>query len=612
MDGWVVIGVKGDTKQLKKDLNNSEKLLQKYEQEAEKLTQKKIKIEFEIEGKGKELDRKIQEIQERAEIKKIGLGRMTGDDLQKREKIDAMAQVQINELTKKYNEYLDQANDSIQNIDSALEQNLQNQYMITSEVAELNKKVDESKAGFLDIDKTVRKVGGGIGKVVKKVGMWALAMFGIRSAYTGIRSLISQVSQYNEQIKTDMDYMRYAVAVAFTPVVKYLVKLFYSILINVRNIIQSLTGFNIFAKSGAKGFKEANKQAKELKKQLMGFDEVNVLSDTSDNATKGPQLNLAQDNDVMVKGISGALDKVIEIFNTAFEKIKNNVEKVLRSIGFSDLLIGSVRQMMYGVQNVVEGVLKAVSGAIDLVIGLVTGNTDMAKEAFVRLIEGIGQILWGLVNHWVGMVTTMYSIIHDTFVRPVMILMGSMYDAIVEIFGKIGVFFVNTFTTAWTKIKKLFSTGGQIFVGIKDGIVNVFKTIVNGLISGINTAIQTPFNKINELLNAIRSASILGVKPFSKMWNKNPISVPKIPKLKTGAILNLPGTGVPIASTGESGREGILPLTDAQAMSELGYEIGKHVIINNMIDNYIDSRRINRVLAQSRDADSYANNGGVA
>lgn len=35
-----------------------------------------------------------------------------------------------------------------------------------------------------------------------------------------------------------------------------------------------------------------------------------------------------------------------------------------------------------------------------------------------------------------------------------------------------------------------------------------------------------------------------------------------------------------MALAGESGREAILPLTDSQAMSELGYEIGRNVVVN--------------------------------
>lgn len=55
--------------------------------------------------------------------------------------------------------------------------------------------------------------------------------------------------------------------------------------------------------------------------------------------------------------------------------------------------------------------------------------------------------------------------------------------------------------------------------------------------------------------------------------------------LATGGIVNLPGHGVPI-NTGEAGREGVIPLTDPHAMSQLGKEIGKWV--NIAIDNRME------------------------
>ena len=39
------------------------------------------------------------------------------------------------------------------------------------------------------------------------------------------------------------------------------------------------------------------------------------------------------------------------------------------------------------------------------------------------------------------------------------------------------------------------------------------------------------------MLNSIRDISILGVEPFSGLWEKNPLSVPQIPKLAKGAVI---------------------------------------------------------------------------
>lgn len=94
--------------------------------------------------------------------------------------------------------------------------------------------------------------------------------------------------------------------------------------------------------------------------------------------------------------------------------------------------------------------------------------------------------------------------------------------------------FRNTFTQAWTAVKNVFSTGGKIFDGIKEGIVNFFKTIVNGIIGAINKIIAVPFNAINGILQKIHDVEVAGFKPFTWIHKFN---VPEIPKLAQGGYV---------------------------------------------------------------------------
>lgn len=138
--------------------------------------------------------------------------------------------------------------------------------------------------------------------------------------------------------------------------------------------------------------------------------------------------------------------------------------------------------------------------------------------------------------------------------------------------------FSEIFTEAWQGVKDVFSTGGKIFDGIKDGIADVFVTVVNGLIGGINKVIAIPFDAINTALNGIKKANILGVKPFS--WLPT-IPVPEIPKIETksdeaeyyaeGGVMTEPTVfGYNPATQkkmvgGEAGAEAIAPISTLQS-----------------------------------------------
>lgn len=114
---------------------------------------------------------------------------------------------------------------------------------------------------------------------------------------------------------------------------------------------------------------------------------------------------------------------------------------------------------------------------------------------------------------------------------------SSAWQGIKDAFKSVPEWFQGKFRDAWQKVKDVFSTGGRIWSGIKEGIENTFRTVVNAIIRGMNTIIAVPFNKINSMLNTIRNASFLGISPFKNMWGVNPLPVPQIPMLARGAVI---------------------------------------------------------------------------
>lgn len=59
---------------------------------------------------------------------------------------------------------------------------------------------------------------------------------------------------------------------------------------------------------------------------------------------------------------------------------------------------------------------------------------------------------------------------------------------------------------------------------------------------------------------------------------------------------------------GESGAEGVIPLTDSQAMERLGEAIGKYITINANIVNNMNGRTISRQLKKIQTNQNFAYN----
>ena len=147
--------------------------------------------------------------------------------------------------------------------------------------------------------------------------------------------------------------------------------------------------------------------------------------------------------------------------------------------------------------EILDKVLQIIDRILDTVDNLIN---NLLKPILVPLINNIGNFLKGLIN-------TIGKLISK---------MGEFFDSIK------------------TKIVNVFTKGGEIFKGIRDGFLDVVKTIVNGIITGANTVIALPFKGLNKVLNFIRNISFLGISPFKDLWKQDPIPVPQIPKLNVG------------------------------------------------------------------------------
>lgn len=207
--------------------------------------------------------------------------------------------------------------------------------------------------------------------------------------------------------------------------------------------------------------------------------------------------------------------------------------------------------MWQGIKDIFSSVGNFFSSVFTSAVNGIKNAWSGIKNFFSGVWDGIKNI-FSSVGSWFGNVfNTAVNGVKNAW-SSITGFFGNIWTEIKNAFGDVAGWFKNVFADAWQGVKNVFSTGGKIFDGIKDGIASVFKTVVNGLIGGINKVIAFPFNKINGMLNSIRDISILGIEPFKGLWEKNPLSVPQIPKLAKGAVI--PGGNPFMAILGDQPR----------------------------------------------------------
>ena len=251
----------------------------------------------------------------------------------------------------------------------------------------------------------------------------------------------------------------------------------------------------------------------------------------------GEKINIALDNasKFFQEKIQECGGNVVEgIFNGIIEGLRNIGQWVIDHI-FTPFINGF--KSAFGIHSpstvmteqgryIIEGLLNGITSLIDSVKQIWENIKENAISKFTDIKSSIYDI-WQQVNNKT-------SEIWQNIKNKVKEGAQGAWNGITSIFGNIPNWFRDKFSQAWQAVKNVFSTGGKIFDGIKDGILNGLKSIVNAIITGMNKVISIPFNGLNSALRKIKNAEILGLKPFN--WIST-IQIPQIPKLAKGGVL---------------------------------------------------------------------------
>ena len=304
MDGEITIGTSLSTDKFDRQITQLEKKMQKEED-------KKIVIETKLGSQEQDLEKarqktdeladayqRLKQAQDALESGKATPGQFTTfQDLQNTygsleqlgasfdkalSKQDAIEQ-KVNATKLRYQEINDKVTEYKQKIEGI---------KLQKQVAE----VDRMKESF-------NGVGSSIQNSINKVARLALGVFGVRSAYLALRRASSDLASYDKQYAANLEYIRYALTQAIAPVLQWIVRLAATLLGYINAILNGWFGINLFSRGSAENFNKMkastggiSKAVKEIKKQLAGFDEVNMLTDQSDTGTKAGAGGIATPN----------------------------------------------------------------------------------------------------------------------------------------------------------------------------------------------------------------------------------------------------------------------------------------------------------------------------
>lgn len=416
------------------------------------------------------------------------------------------------------------------------------------------------KSGLSGTMSKVASMGTVLLKVVKAIGISAGAVAGIVGAVllligpiiAGVMILVNafkKVFEENEQVKADLQYIVFAVNTALEPAVNVVAK----VLVNIVNIIikivqyvavliKMLTGFNIFEKATPEAFAESMKKASEetagatknvkaLKKQLAGFDEMNILQEPSSGGggaggIGGADFTMPSFDLSDLGNAEQEVNKFFKSMEDGYKQLKTlakdtPIEDYIDNFGLFGIAVKGLLQTVYGQWEIWLGQFEVLGGLYDLIVAFFTGDEEGINKALEKIWGGIERWangsqdrVWGLLEIFAGLILGGLETIWNT-------LSGWLE-------GIVNWIWTNFLEPIWNNIQETFAPEIQFFEGIWNGIKEVIDTakqVITNVVDTIWSNIQITINNIKQLVSWVVERAKEIIKPYVE-WIKTNIINP--------------------------------------------------------------------------------------
>lgn len=276
--------------------------------------------------------------------------------------------------------------------------------------------------------------------------------------------------------------------------------------------------------------------------------------------------------------IQPAINGVVEFFGKLAELIGVIFETVLAP--FLEWLMSNlapvVADVIQGIWNGIEtfvtfvsdcikSITEFLSGLCDFLTGVFTGDWDKAWEGIKGILSGVWDLMgsivsfaleaiginidkvlasikkvwddvWGGISSFVGGIWNSISTVVSISINNVKTAISGVLDSIKKTWEKMWNGLKDFVKNTWNTIISFFSKGGKIFDGVVGAIGDIFKSICNAIIGGINKVIAAPLKVISDALKTIHNIDLpLIGKPFTIV--PNGFNIPQIPKLAQGGYV---------------------------------------------------------------------------
>lgn len=282
-----------------------------------------------------------------------------------------------------------------------------------------NQKMKLEKSGGFDL------MNSSLASAIKKAGRLVLGIFSIRSAYMALRRASSDLATYDPQYATNLEYIRWVLTQAIAPVLKWIVNTVGTILQYLYAILNAWFGIGAKIDLSAESFNKMKKGAngvskavKQIKRDLLGFDEVNRLTGQSSTGTSAgaggvgiPDFELGGlkevpewlqwiiDNKQKVLDILTAIGAIIGAYKIA--TFLGNLKAIYGTFKGMIPVLAKVFTKFKGISGLklagmFAGIVIAITGVVQTIQAVIKYIEDPTWNNFIGILKGIETALIGV------------------------------------------------------------------------------------------------------------------------------------------------------------------------------------------------------------------------
>lgn len=614
-DGEVVFEATISDKKLHQELNKVKSNIESLQKEFNRLGDQKTPMEDRLRNIGAELDAAKQVL---ADMRTAPKGTYEKIDVSEQAERVRMLQSEFNKTANeidKLNENLNKTGDKISDA--------------KTQAVELAQQIEgrAKGAGLRNATEAAAQSMDTFGKRLKSVVRSALVFTVITQALSKVRDWVKNVVMVNSEARESIAQLKGALLTLAQPLVSVivpaftlLVKVITAVASQITRLVALISGKSV--KATANSAKALNKETSALKgtgsaakkaaSQLAAFDEINQIStDTANDAGGGASADAITPDFSYMDDISDRLKKIADAVmliaaGLALWKISSSLPGVLGTIlqklggiliavgglillwdGLSDAWNNGVNwknliEMLAGTAALAGG-LAIVFGKVGAGIGLVVAGAAMIITAFKDICDN-GANLQNTLLLIAGIIATGLGFFFLTgSVIPLAIAgIAAILVAMMKLTGNLEEFAKNLKDNILGGIiqfiKGVFT--GNLKMAL-EGVKNVAKGIVNGILIIVESFINNIIRGLNWLITKINSISLkvpdwvpaIGGKGWSPRLNQ--LSSITLPRLATGAVIPPNKEFLAVLGDQKSGTNIETPLAtmvDAfkQAMAESG------------------------------------------